>query len=84
MFLYAFVVELAVTGEEDGGEGFDALDEDVESDGYEEVEEEKDGEKYEEGCIRREWYIIRTCPGLPWGCSSFLIASCRASEGRSN
>ncbi len=49
MFLDGLIVELAIAGEEDGGEGLDALDEDVESDGYEEVEEQEDGEEHEEG-----------------------------------
>lgn len=49
VFFDGLIVEFAIAGEEDGGEGLDALDEDVESDGYEEVEKQEDGEEHEEG-----------------------------------
>lgn len=49
MLLDGLIVEFAIAGEEDGGEGLDALDENVECDGYEEVEEKEDCEEDEEG-----------------------------------
>ena len=65
MFLDGLIVEFAIAGEEDGGEGLDAFDEDVEGDGDEEVEQQEDGEEHEEGLIRRELYTRWACPDRP-------------------